>query len=213
MSLVEPVGVVRAPLSVGRPLAGLQPLDQRLAHRRYGYGGRTPRITTATDVKALADADFVVENVTEDWAAKSAVYRDLDRACRDGVAFAVNTSAIPITRVASVTGRPDRVLGMHFMNPVHLMPMVEMLRGHFTSPETVDLAHRLLATIGKEGILVEDAPGFVTNRVLMPIINEAIFAVQDGLATAEQVDRIFKGCFGTGWDPWKPATGLAWTRS
>jgi 3-hydroxybutyryl-CoA dehydrogenase len=164
-------------------------------------------------VKALADADFVVENVTEDWAAKSAVYRDLDRACRDGVAFAVNTSAIPITRVASVTGRPDRVLGMHFMNPVHLMPMVEMLRGHFTSPETVDLAHRLLATIGKEGILVEDAPGFVTNRVLMPIINEAIFAVQDGLATAEQVDRIFKGCFGTGWDPWKPATGLAWTRS
>lgn len=154
------------------------------------------RITASTDQALMGKADFVVENVTEDWSVKEAVYRGLDEVCRPGVVFAVNTSAIPITRVASVTGRPDDVLGMHFMNPVPLMKMVEVIRGHLTSQRTVDHAMELLSRLGKEGVVVNDMPGFVTNRVLMLTINEAAFCVQDQVASAEEVDRIFKGCFG-----------------
>jgi 3-hydroxybutyryl-CoA dehydrogenase len=154
------------------------------------------RITCDVDLQVLADVGFVIENVTEDWEVKSALYRQLDRICPSDVVFAVNTSAIPITRLAAVTGRPSKVVGIHFMNPVPLMPMVEMMRGHHTSDETVSAAMRLVNGLGKEGIVVTDMPGFVTNRVLMLTINEAIFCVQDDVASAQDVDRIFKGCFG-----------------
>lgn len=154
------------------------------------------RVRTATANDALADVDFVVENVTEDWAVKRAVYEEIDRICRPDVVFGVNTSAIPITRVGSVTGRAPKVLGLHFMNPVPMLDTVEVVRGTFTSQDTLDTASELLAGMGKTGIVVQDAPGFVTNRVLMPTINEAIFCVQDGVATAEQVDLMFQGCFG-----------------
>lgn len=154
------------------------------------------RITTGTDLKAVEAADFVVENVTENWDIKRGVYEQLDSICREDVVFGVNTSAVPITRVGSVTSRPDRILGLHFMNPVPIMDTVEVVQGHFTSTETMDTALKLLDDLGKEGIVVQDAPGFVTNRVLMLTINEAIFCVQDQVATAEQVDRMFKGCFG-----------------
>lgn len=154
------------------------------------------RIRTATTTAALADADFVVENVTEDWTIKQAVYREIDRMCRPDVVFGVNTSAVPITRVGSVTGRAPKVLGLHFMNPVPMLDTVEVVQGTFTSQDTLDTALGLLDSLGKTGIVVQDAPGFVTNRVLMPTINEAIFCVQDGVATAEQVDRMFRGCFG-----------------
>ncbi|PZH19200.1 3-hydroxybutyryl-CoA dehydrogenase [Streptomyces sp. NTH33] len=154
------------------------------------------RITTSTELADLADVDFVVENVTENWDVKREVYETIDKICRPGVVFAVNTSAVPITRVASVTERPAEVLGLHFMNPVPLMDTVEVVRGYFTSDETLAIAMRLLEAAGKEGIVVQDAPGFVTNRVLMLTINEAVFCVQDQVATAEDVDRMFKGCFG-----------------
>jgi 3-hydroxybutyryl-CoA dehydrogenase len=154
------------------------------------------RVCASTDFETLRICDFVVENVTENWDVKREVYERVDAICRPGVVFGANTSAIPITRVASVTTRPADVLGLHFMNPVPLMRTVEMVKGHFTSERTVDVASRLLGTLGKEGILVQDSPGFVTNRVLMLTINEAIFCVQDQVATAEQVDRMFKGCFG-----------------
>ncbi|MEW2708663.1 3-hydroxyacyl-CoA dehydrogenase family protein [Streptomyces koyangensis] len=154
------------------------------------------RITTSTGLEALADVDFVVENVTENWDVKREVYETMDKVCRPGVVFAVNTSAVPITRVASVTERPAEVLGLHFMNPVPLMDTVEVVRGYFTSDETLAVAMGLLDAAGKEGIVVQDAPGFVTNRVLMLTINEAVFCVQDQVATAEDVDRMFKGCFG-----------------
>ncbi|MFJ1618598.1 3-hydroxyacyl-CoA dehydrogenase family protein [Streptomyces sp. NPDC088251] len=154
------------------------------------------RIRSGTDPAALADVDFVVENVTEDWGVKREVYEKIDALCRPGVIFGVNTSAVPITRVGSVTQRPDAVLGMHFMNPVPLMDTVEVVRGHFTSDDTLDTSLGLLERLGKEGIVVNDAPGFVTNRVLMPTINEAVFCVQDQVASAEDVDRMFKGCFG-----------------
>lgn len=164
-------------------------------------GGTDPRetmgrIRTTTSLADLADVDVVIENVTEDWAIKSAVYRELDNATRPDVLFAVNTSAIPVTRVASMTTRPDKVLGLHFMNPVPLMPMVEVMRGFHTSDETLEHADRLLRSMGKEGVVVGDFPGFITNRVLMLTINEAIFSVQDGVSSARDIDRIFKGCFG-----------------
>ncbi|MBT2542103.1 NAD-binding protein [Streptomyces sp. ISL-44] len=153
------------------------------------------KIEFTTDYELLAKADFVVENVTEEWAIKEKVYKELDRICRPEVVFAVNTSAISITRVGSVTSRPERVVGMHFMNPVPLKPMVEVIRGHHTTPETIDTARRFLAELGKECIVVEDVPGFVSNRVLMLTINEAVFLVQDGVAPPADVDRIFKTCF------------------
>ncbi|WTR28425.1 3-hydroxyacyl-CoA dehydrogenase NAD-binding domain-containing protein (plasmid) [Streptomyces canus] len=153
------------------------------------------KIEFTTDYERLAGADFVVENVTEDWSIKQKVYADLDRICRPDVTFAVNTSAISITRVASVTKRPRQIVGMHFMNPVPMKPMVEVIRGHHTTPETIDTARRFLAGMGKECIVVEDVPGFVSNRVLMLTINEAAFLVQDGVAPAADVDRIFKTCF------------------
>ncbi len=154
------------------------------------------RIRCDTGLAALADVDFVVENVTENWSVKREVYEEIDALCRPGVIFGVNTSAVPITRVGSVTRRPSEVIGLHFMNPVPLMDTVEVVRGHFTSNDTLSTALGLLRELGKEGIVVGDAPGFVTNRVLMPTINEAIFCVQDQVASAADVDRMFKGCFG-----------------
>ncbi len=154
------------------------------------------RIAFTTADEDLATADFVVENVVEKPEIKKDVYRRLDAVCPESCVFGVNTSAISITRVGSWTDRPDRVVGMHFMNPVPLKPVVEVIRGHHTSQETLDQAHALLAVMGKEGIVVKDMPGFVSNRVLMLTVNEAIFLVQDGVAPAEDVDRLFKTCFG-----------------
>ncbi|MFF5449604.1 3-hydroxyacyl-CoA dehydrogenase family protein [Streptomyces sp. NPDC012888] len=153
------------------------------------------KIEFTTDYERLADADFVVENVTEDWGVKQQVYERIDGICRPGVVFAVNTSAISITRVGSATTRPERVVGMHFMNPVPMKPLVEVIRGYHTTQDTLDTAARFLAGLGKECIVVEDVPGFVSNRVLMLTVNEAVFLVQDGVASASEVDRIFKGCF------------------
>ncbi|MFD5745414.1 3-hydroxyacyl-CoA dehydrogenase family protein [Streptomyces massasporeus] len=153
------------------------------------------KIEFTTDYELLAKADFVVENVTEDWSIKEKVYQRLDRICRPEVRFAVNTSAISITRVGSVTGRPHNIVGMHFMNPVPMKPMVEVIRGHHTTEDTIDTARRFLAEMGKECIVVEDVPGFVSNRVLMLTINEAVFLVQDQVASPADVDRIFKTCF------------------
>lgn len=154
------------------------------------------RIHTTTDFADLGDVDYVIENVTENWDIKEKVYRAMDPVCPEHCVFGVNTSAISITRVGSITSRPDRVVGMHFMNPVPLKPTVEVIRGHHTTDETIRKAQAILAEMGKEGIVVNDMPGFVSNRVLMLTINEAVFLVQDGVAPAEDVDRIFKTCFG-----------------
>jgi 3-hydroxybutyryl-CoA dehydrogenase len=164
-------------------------------------GGNAPPLNadllmTTTDYEALVDVDFVIENIVEKWQLKREVYPRLDALCRPDVVFAANTSALSITRLASLTSRPDRVLGMHFMNPVPLKPAVEVIRGWHTSPETVQTALNLLKGIEKEGIVVADAPGFVSNRVLMLTINEAVFLVQDQVASPEEVDRIFTSCFG-----------------
>lgn len=154
------------------------------------------RIIFSTELGALASADFVVENVTEDWAVKQPVYATLDEVCPPNCILAANTSALPITQIAAATSRPDRVLGMHFMNPVPIKDTVEVIRGHHTSEATLQTALGLLRRLGMEGIVVNDSPGFVSNRVLMLTVNEAIFLVHEGVASAEDVDRVFKQCFG-----------------
>jgi len=120
----------------------------------------------------------------------------LDNVCPDHCIFAANTSAIPITRIGSATSRPEKVIGMHLMNPVPMKKMVELIPGHHTSQETIDEAKKFLAGMDKECIIVKDSPGFVSNRVLMLTINEAIFLVHEQVADAKDVDNIFKSCFG-----------------
>jgi 3-hydroxybutyryl-CoA dehydrogenase len=127
----------------------------------------------STTYAALAEVDFVVERCPSIGTLQQ-VYQQIDGICPDHCIFGSNTSAISISRIASATQRPDRVIGLHFMNPVVLKPLVEVVRGYHTSPETIETTKRLLAAIGKEGIVVNDMPGFVSNRVLMPMINEAI---------------------------------------
>lgn len=153
-------------------------------------------ITFAVGPAALAKADIVIENITEDWAAKRALYRELDEACAPDTVFIANTSAIPITRIGSATHRPDKVVGVHFMNPVPHKRVVELIPGVHTSAETLERTRALLAEMGKKAVEVNDACGFVANRVLMPTINEAAFLVYEGVADAAAVDEIFRGCFG-----------------
>jgi len=154
------------------------------------------KITFSTNYKLLDSADFVVENVTEKWDIKKEVYAQLDAICPERTVFAANTSAIPITRIASATKRAKNVIGMHFMNPVPMKSMVEVIRGYHTSDATIEIAKSFLAQMGKECIIVNDSPGFVSNRVLMLTINEAIFLLQERVASASDVDKIFKTCFG-----------------
>jgi len=163
---------------------------------RLAKEGAMERMQLTTDLRQLAECDFVVENVTEDWAIKKALYQQLDSIVPAGVRFGVNTSCISITQVGSVTKRAADVIGVHFMNPVHLMATVEVIRGFHTSDETIRALQALLTVLQKEAIVVEDLPGFVSNRISHLFMNEAAFVLQDRVATAENVDRIFKKCFG-----------------
>lgn len=154
------------------------------------------RITFTTDYEPFRTADFVIENATEKWEIKKPIYEQLDAVCPEHCVIAANTSAISITRLASATKRPANVLGIHFMNPVPMKPTVEMIRGFHTSESTLEIAGQLLQGMGKNWVLVNDMPGFVSNRVLMLTVNEAIYLVQDQVASAADVDTIFKSCFG-----------------
>lgn len=159
-------------------------------------GEAMKNITFSTDPEILNDVDFVIENVTENWPMKREVYKKIDPICPPHAVFAANTSAISITRIASVTNRAPQVLGMHFMNPVPMKRMVEVIRGYHTSEETIGTAKFLLEGMDKDCAVVNDSPGFVSNRVLMLTVNEAVFLVQDQVAPPEEVDRIFRECFG-----------------
>lgn len=163
------------------------------------------RIQFTTDYAPFATVDFVIENALEDWNIKAAIYGELDRSCRQDTVLAANTSAIPIGLIASATSRPDKVIGMHFMNPVPLKPAVEVIKGKATSQPTVDAARRLLAQMKKRAIMVNDSPGFVSNRVLMLTINEAVFLVKEQIASPPDVDDIFKHCFGHAMGPLETA--------
>jgi 3-hydroxybutyryl-CoA dehydrogenase len=150
------------------------------------------KISSVVDRGALADCDFIVEAATEKFAVKAEIFRDLDRVTRPEVILASNTSSISITKLAAVTKRPDKVIGMHFFNPVPVMKLVEVIRGLATSQESFGAVRGLAVKLEKTPVEVNDAPGFVSNRVLMPLLNEAMFAVMEGVATAEAVDEVFK---------------------
>jgi 3-hydroxybutyryl-CoA dehydrogenase len=150
------------------------------------------RISPTTDRESLAAADFAVEAATERFELKAEIFRALDRILPAGRILATNTSSISITRLAGLTTRPESVIGMHFFNPVPVMALVEVIRGLATSDATFAAVRDLAVCLGKTPVEVNDAPGFVSNRVLMPLINEAAYSVMEGVATAEAVDQVFK---------------------
>lgn len=152
-------------------------------------------ITFSTNYQLLKGVEFIVENVSEKWAVKEEVYKSIDKICSKDCVFAVNTSCISITRIASLTQRPSQVIGTHFMNPVPLKSAVEVIKGYHTSDETLETTKQLLSTIGKECIIVNDYPGFVSNRISHIFMNEAAFVVQDQVASPQEVDDIFKKCY------------------
>ncbi len=150
------------------------------------------RVKTTTDLNDLRAAFIVVEAVTENFSVKSEVFKTLDSIVQTGAILASNTSSISITRLGAVTQRPDKVIGMHFMNPVPVMKLVEIIRGAATTDETYQTVHELTEKLGKIPLECHDSPGFISNRVLMPMINEAIFALYEGVATRESIDGIMK---------------------
>jgi 3-hydroxybutyryl-CoA dehydrogenase len=150
------------------------------------------RIQPVTDRGKLADCDFVVEAATEKFDIKTEIFRDLDRLTRPDIILASNTSSISITKLAAQTTRAEKVIGMHFFNPVPVMKLVEVIRGLATSQETFETVRDLSVKLEKTPVEVNDAPGFVSNRVLMPLLNEAMYTVMEGVATPEAVDEVFK---------------------
>lgn len=153
------------------------------------------RIRRTTELRDFSDVDFVVEAATENPKVKLELFRELDRICVKNAILVSNTSSISITKIANATSRPDRVAGMHFMNPVPLMKLVEGIRGRDTSPETFDQVRKLAEKMGKTFIAVKDSPAFVVNRILVPMLNEAVFVLEQGLATQQDIDLAMKiGC-------------------
>jgi 3-hydroxybutyryl-CoA dehydrogenase len=150
------------------------------------------RITTTTNLEDLKDCFLVVEAATENFDVKKQIFRKLDEICSEDAILASNTSSISITKIAAVTKRPDKVIGMHFMNPVPLMKLIEVIRGIATSDETYEKVREMSEKMGKTPLDCQDYPGFVANRILLPMINEAIFALYEGVATKESIDGIMK---------------------
>jgi len=170
-------------------------LDREVAKAKISADDKAAtlkRIHPATDRARLADCEFVIEAATEKFEVKTEIFRDLDRLTGPDVILASNTSSISITKLAALTARPGRVIGMHFFNPVPVMKLVEVIRGLATSQETFASVRDLSLKLEKTPVEVNDAPGFVSNRVLMPLLNEAMYTVMEGVATPEAVDEVFK---------------------
>src|SRR5579859_1524351 len=170
-------------------------LDREVTKGKISADDKTAalrRIQPATDRGKLAECDFVIEAATEKFEIKTEIFRDLDRITRPEIILASNTSSISITRLAALTKRPEQVIGMHFFNPVPVMKLVEVIRGLATSQETFTTVRDLSVKLDKTPVEVNDAPGFVSNRVLMPLLNEAMYTVMEGVATPEAVDEVFK---------------------
>jgi 3-hydroxybutyryl-CoA dehydrogenase len=170
-------------------------LDREVAKNKITIDDKASalkRIESVTDRSQLSDCDFVIEAATEKFEIKGEIFRDLDRLTRPEIILASNTSSISITKLAAQTKRPGKIIGMHFFNPVPVMKLVEVIRGLATSQETFDTVRDLSLKLEKTPVEVNDAPGFVSNRVLMPLLNEAMYAVMEGVATPEAVDEVFK---------------------
>jgi 3-hydroxybutyryl-CoA dehydrogenase len=186
---VEQQFVERALETIGKNL------DREVAKNKIAAEDKAAalrRIQAVTDRAKLAECDFVIEAATEKFEIKAEIFRDLDRVTRPEIILASNTSSISITKLAAQTKRPEKVIGMHFFNPVPVMKLVEVIRGLATSQETFLAVRDLAVKLEKTPVEVNDAPGFVSNRVLMPLLNEAMYAVMEGVATAEAVDEVFK---------------------
>ena len=180
----------RARASIEKSLAKFVERNRMSAADRDAALGR---LSTATSVDRLGDSDYVVEAIVENSEAKRALFASLDAITRPEVILASNTSSISITLLGAATKRPDKVLGMHFMNPVPLMSLVEMIRGQATSDDAMKIASALCVTLGKTPVEAADYPGFIANRILMPMINEAIYAVMEGVGTPDAIDAVMKG--------------------
>jgi 3-hydroxybutyryl-CoA dehydrogenase len=170
-------------------------LDREVAKSKITAEDRASalkKISPVTDRAKVAECDFIVEAATEKFEIKTEIFRDLDRLARPEVILASNTSSISITKLAGLTKRPEKVIGMHFFNPVPVMKLVEVIRGLATSQETFVAVRDLAVKLDKTPVEVNDAPGFVSNRVLMPLLNEAMYAVMESVATPEAVDEVFK---------------------
>ncbi len=191
--------VVMQDISEAFAAKGVANIDKNL-QRGVDKGKMTPeekaailgRIRTTTKLEDLADCDIVVEAATENWVIKKQIFETLDKVCKPGAILASNTSSISITKLAAVTKRPEAVIGMHFMNPVPVMQLIEVIRGLATSDAVYQAVMDLAVRLGKTPISCNDFPGFVANRILMPMINEAIYTLFEGVATVESIDGIMK---------------------
>ncbi|MGW7574630.1 3-hydroxyacyl-CoA dehydrogenase family protein [Streptomyces sp. NPDC054765] len=222
------IGVAQSLAEAGHPVVVVDPVHEALddGPRKLRDGLRTARLLRRTsrrtsgvvpaaevsdrirwtpDAAALDAVAFVIECAPERMSVKEMVFKELDAVCPPGTVFASCTSAIPIATLAAHTQRPDRVLGTHFMNPAYLKDAVEVIRGPGTGDRVLDATLGLLSGMGKRGHVVNDAPGFVSNRVLMPMVNDAAARVEAGTADAETVDRIFQDCFGHAMGPLRTA--------
>jgi 3-hydroxybutyryl-CoA dehydrogenase len=163
------------------------------------------RINFTTELQSLSNVEIVIENIFENWEAKQALYVQLNDICSNECFYLVNTSCISVTQVASLLKNPERVIGTHFMNPVPMKSTIEVIRGYHTSESTIEVTKKLLATLNKECIIVNDLPGFVSNRISHLFMNEAAFVVQDQVASSFDVDEIFKKCYGHSMGPLETA--------
>ena len=169
-------------------------LDARL--RGKANSKQLENIEYTTCLEDIKECDFVIENVSENWELKKGVYLRLDDICQKDVVIGANTSCLSISRIGSLTKRPDKIVGMHFMNPSYLKPVIEVMKGYHTSDECLQKVKEFLGLIDKTSIIVDDFPGFVSNRISHLFMNEAAFAVQDQVAKPEDIDSIFRDCFG-----------------
>ena len=185
---VAPAALEKAKVTIAKSTAKLLEKEKITLYQKAAADG----ISFVSDFAAVSEADLVIEAATENPELKFKIFRELDERAREDVILASNTSSISITKIAAATNRSDKVIGMHFMNPVPLMKLVEVIRGLGTSDETTQITMDVCKVMGKEPVEANDAPGFISNRILCPMINEAIFALQEGIGTPEAIDQVMK---------------------
>lgn len=185
---IQPAALEKAKAAIDKSTAKLLEKGTLTPEQKAG----ADEINYVGSLASAQKADLIIEAATENPELKFKIFKDIDAAARRGVILASNTSSISITKLAAATGRPDKVIGMHFMNPVPLMKLVEVIRGLGTSDETTQVVLEVCKTMGKQPVEANDSPGFISNRILCPMINEAIFALQEGVGTAEAIDTVMK---------------------
>jgi len=185
---VMPTALEKAKATIAKSTSKLFEKEKITAEQK----ANADAIQFVSNIDTMKDADFVIEAATENPELKFKIFKDMDANAREGVILASNTSSISITKIAAQTSRPERVIGMHFMNPVPLMKLVEIIKGLATSEETLSATLELCKVMDKEPIEANDSPGFISNRILCPMINEAIFALQEGVGTPEAIDQVMK---------------------